>query len=147
MTIEEFKYETSRLEDLYNKELNDTQVGFWFDSLKHYTLDQYVSGVGYYAKRNKYFPTIADMISAINEAKFLKAEREKEEVEIFPCEKCNGTGYVLYKQIANKLEYEYAAQCSCKNGDRVAYDGTKCQGRGRSDYYLIKEKDMLFGGA
>ena len=146
MTIDEFKHETKRLEELYGKELNETQIGFWFESLKEYTLQQYISGVGAYAKKNKYFPTIADMISSIDYAKRQKFEREREEAEIFPCDKCLGTGYRLYKKIFEGREYEYASQCTCKNGDRVAYDGTKCKGDGKSNYYLRSYRDVCVGG-
>ena len=56
-----------------------------------------------------------------------------------------------YKKYINngdrKLEYEYAARCSCKNGLEYVYDGRKVNDeRNRSNFYIATAQELGMWG-
>lgn len=137
MTIAEFNEITNRLCNLFNKELNEIQLEFWFKNLKDYDAITYRRAIGEYAKKNKYLPTISDILDSIRTLKPLEKVTETK-VE---CKACKSTGYILYKKVLGGIEYEYASQCNCANGDKVAYNGKNS--RERTEYYLAKATDIF----
>lgn len=112
MEYNEFAETTQRLCDLYSKNLNETQVEFWYMSLKLYDHTTYKRAIGSYAKRNKYMPTISDILDEIHRLKSREAVEVKPQVEKVPCEKCHGAGLIKYI----KDGYDYLCTCNCKNG-------------------------------
>ena len=129
MRLDEFNMQTQRLCNLYGKSLNDEQMEFWYESLKDYELEKYRRAVGEYAKKNKYMPTISDILGEIRNLKpYEKAPTEKVE-----CKACNGSGYVLYR----KDDYEYASLCNCKNAIGKDYYNKD------TGYYIPKAADVF----
>lgn len=117
MEYNEFVEQTQRLCDLYNKTLNESQAEFWYISLRPFDAILYRQAIGEYAKKNKYMPTISDLLSEIKSIKNKMPEGKQEEWKPIPCEKCHGTGLVPYV----KQGYDYLCICNCKNGDRLDY--------------------------
>lgn len=111
MTREEFVNTTSRLEEMYNKKLNDTQLSFWFDELKRYEIDKYKRAIGEYIKQNRTMPTIADILDKLKNLKPLGVDAPEEEIKMKPCGTCKGSGLVRYI----KDGYEYFCRCFCNN--------------------------------
>ena len=146
MTIGEFNEVTTRLCNLFSKELNDVQMDFWFKNLKNVDVVTYRRAIGEYAKKNKYMPSISDILDSIKNLKPLEQEQPK---EVVPCKACRGTGIVIYHKVIDGREYEYAAQCNCPNAIGLDYDGSKIQDKEhRSNYYLPKAVDVFgLGGA
>ena len=144
MTLTDFNEVTTRLCNLFSKELNGVQMDFWYKSLKDYDVIDYRRAIGEYAKENKYMPTISDILKYI---KALKPREQPKETAKYECKACKGTGIVLYKKIINGREYEYASQCNCPNATGLDYDGQKCKiEKNKSDYYLPKTVDVFKGG-
>lgn len=140
MTQEEFNYQTERLCNLYDKKLNAEQLDFWFKSLENTDIASYRRAVGEYAKKNKYMPTISDILTEIKNLK----PREEVKRESVECKVCKGTGIAIYKKVIDGREYEYACQCNCKNAIGLDYDGSKCKDeRNRSNYYLAKVQEVF----
>lgn len=110
----EFETQTQRLCELYSKGLNETQVEFWYNSLKGYDILDYRRAIGEYAKSNKYMPTISDILDTIKKLKKQIRETPKEEQPTTPCSRCHGSGLIKYI----KNGYEYLCTCTCKNGQR-----------------------------
>ena len=78
--------------------------------------------IGEYARKNKYMPTISDLLSEIKQVKEREAtQKHQEQVQQnqpkVPCYKCGGTGLVKYI----KDGYDYLCICDCKNGERLDY--------------------------
>ena len=125
----EFNEVTDRLCNLYNKELNEIQRDFWFKNIKNIDVLTYRRAIGEYAKKNKYMPTISDILGEIRNLKpYEKAPTEKVE-----CKACKGTGYVLY----HKDGYEYAALCNCQNAIGKDYHNKD------TGYYVPKATDIF----
>lgn len=134
MTSSEFQEITNRLCNLYNKELNEIQLDFWYKNLKDYDPITYRRAIGEYAKKNKYMPTISDILS---EARCLKTN-DKAPVEKVECKACKGSGYVLYFRDG----YEYASLCNCQNAIGKEYYNKE------TGYYIPKATDIFkVGGA
>lgn len=113
MEQSEFIIQTQRLCDLYGKNLNETQADYWYINLKPYDLQTYQRAVGEYARKNKYMPTIADILETIKNIKNRTAEEIKtEEKPQVKCDKCHGTGLIKYI----KDGYEYLCTCNCPAG-------------------------------
>ena len=116
MTREEFIQETAKLEDMYNKKLNDTQLGFWFDELKYYDLEKYKRAVGEFAKYNSKMPALSDVLTKIKNLKTLGVDEPVNLVLTkFKCDTCNGSGLVKYFVKMGGIDYEYLCRCYCEN--------------------------------
>ena len=117
MTREEFMSETKKLQELYNKTLNDTQLSFWYDELSKYELSKYQRAIGEFVKNQRAFPSLSEMLTKI------KSLREftdvKEDAPRVPCKTCNGTGLVKYKKDIGDVSYDYLCKCYCENGKRL----------------------------
>lgn len=129
MTNTEFEEVTNRLCNLYNKELNNVQMDFWYKNLKDYGVITYRRAIGEYAKKNKYMPTISDILDEVRNLK----PYEKAPVEKVECKACKGTGYILYR----KDNYEYAALCNCQNAIGKEYQNKT------TGYYIPKATDVF----
>ena len=110
MTREEFLTTTGRLQEMYNKTLNETQLQFWFDELKRYEQVKYQRAVGEYVKQNRTMPTISDILDKIRNLKPLEADAPQEIKQVH-CETCKGSGLVKYMLDG----YEYLCRCYCEN--------------------------------
>lgn len=121
MEYSEFAETTQRLCDLYTKGMNDTQVEFWYNSLKQFDQKTYKQAVGEYARSNKYMPTISDILAEIKRIKQRQNETvPEEELQRFPCEKCHGSGLVKYtKSEGGDFDYDYLCTCNCRNGKQM----------------------------
>ena len=116
----EFMEQTQKLCNLYGKNLNETQAEFWYMSLQKYETKTYQKAIEEYARKNKYMPTISDLLSQIKETKNQEMKNARQEfqngnVQKVTCTRCNGTGLIKYTK--DKL-YDYLCTCICENGKR-----------------------------
>lgn len=58
-------------------------------------------------------PKLADIIEATKSVMEKEITEQKQQIE--SCNKCNGTGIVLYYQDIEGISYQYGARCTCKN--------------------------------
>ncbi|MBQ9659162.1 MAG: hypothetical protein IJV31_10460 [Clostridia bacterium] len=135
MQISEFIEATSRLETYYDKEYLKEQRQIMFEELKNINIERYRKLISEAIKKCKYLPKVADFIEINNTTLYTQVAEEKDIVE---CEKCNNTGYLLYRKMkknGNKdLFYTYAAICTC--GNKKQYKGWEISDEEhRSNYY------------
>lgn len=118
MKIDEFIQENKKLERLYEKELTEEQTQEWYKSLKGLTVKQYQYIVGEIYRNLSYFPKLAQVLDIVKEANFNKIQNNKNQEKV-DCDKCNGTGIILYQKYVADYDkkYTYVARCTCKNGD------------------------------
>ena len=139
MTFSEFRELTADLEQFYEKNLNQTQVQVWYEELRDYSKERYKKAIRKVCKTSQYKPTLSVILEAIRASSGEQVVRESE-----PCKACGGSGYVMYRQIFEGIEYEYASLCNCKNAIGLEYDGTKIADKDhRSPYYLPKATDIF----
>lgn len=112
MKIDEFMEETKKLERFYSKELTEEQKKIWFENLKKLTLLRYQYIIGVIYRKNKYFPTLADILQ-INEETGMKKEEKKYKEE--KCDICSSRGVIRYIKKINGIDYEYVCRCNCGN--------------------------------
>ena len=67
MKIDEFMEETKKLENFYGKELTEEQKTIWFENLNKISLERYRCIIGALYRKNKYFPSLADIIQLNDE--------------------------------------------------------------------------------
>lgn len=112
MKLDEFTIETAKMERFYGKELTEEQSKIWFENLKKLTLKRYQYIIGVIYRKNKYFPTLADILQ-INEETGMKKEEKKYKEE--KCDICSGRGIIRYIKKINEIDYEYVCRCNCGN--------------------------------
>lgn len=136
-----FFEEIRTLEAFFEKELSIEQAKDWYEELKDYPIEKLRIAIRTAKTTCKFLPKLAEFLGFIREAKIEKKENEK-----IQCEKCNGTGYVIYiKKIVNGnkiLGYPYAAICNCGNA-RPYYGDQIKDYEHRSKYYTATENEVL----
>lgn len=119
MTKDEFLEETQKLSDLFKRNLNETQLQFWFDELKGFDIDKYKRAVGEFAKYSSKMPALSEVLAKIRNLRTLGVDDaiqvNKERIK---CETCNGSGLVKYYLKENGRDYEYLCRCYCKNAEQ-----------------------------
>lgn len=128
MQINEFIEATSILEQYYGKDLTNEQRQIMYAELKDLSVERYKKLISKALRTCKYMPKIADIIAANIE--IIDADNNDEKREIIPCDKCEGTGLVLYTKFINNGEqrypYTYAARCDCGNSKYVSQKIPSC---------------------
>lgn len=118
MTKDEFVSSTINFQDLYNKKLNDTQLEFWYDELKDFEVNKYKRVIGEFAKSQKTFPALSEVLNKIKgfqEPTVVKPV----EIEKVKCNVCHGSGLVKYVKKENGIDYDFYCKCFCDNGKRI----------------------------
>lgn len=116
MTRSEFVEATSRLEQYYAKEYTTQQLQVMFEELNNLTIERYRVLISAVIRKSKYLPKVADIFEANIEEPYTNSQPEQEKKE---CQKCNGTGYLIYTKIIKdgnrELRNQYACICTCGN--------------------------------
>lgn len=115
MTLIEFSDETEKLEQFFNKELNEIQRQQWYYELKRFSIERYQEIVREAMRGRKFMPSLAEILeiaSIIGRAYNSHAKNET-----VPCEICRGDGVVRFYKIINGHEYEKFAKCICPNAN------------------------------
>lgn len=111
---------TTEMEKFYEKEYNDEQRKYIFETFKNLPKERYRQVVNIVFRTCKFLPKLADLI----EIEQNLPKEKKEEKEKVDCKLCNGTGFINYtKLIPNgdkKLEYQFVARCGCANSDGIS---------------------------
>lgn len=131
MKIEEFIEVITQMENFYQKELTEEQRNIWYDNVKSMGIIRFRYIIANLFKTCKFIPKLADVFE-LNIS--LGTIPTKNEEPTTYCKKCRNTGYILYKQIVEEHEYEFAAICSCNR--KKQYKGWEISDeRYRSKYY------------
>lgn len=135
MTIDDFTKVTTEIESFYQKEISDEQKKIWFQELKQMDIKRFKYIISQVYRTCKFIPKLADLVEInVN----LGYSPIKKEETTRKCNKCKGTGYMVYKKIIDnggiKMENEYMAVCEC--GIQQKYEGWKlADEKHRSNYY------------
>jgi len=138
----EFIEETTRLEKYYGKELDEFQRKVWYEELKNIPLARYRMIVREIYKTSKFMPKLADILEIHKTLPYAKKAEESEAVE---CKKCNSDGVVVFTKLVEGIPYQFAARCTCKNGDKYRYDGRELH-ENKSRYYIPSIDEVGIGG-
>ena len=136
MKIDEFMNEVKQLENFYGKDLTDEQKQIWYKELRYLELPRFKYIETQIYKTLKFMPKLADIIEINSSLGYSQVKKDEQKIK---CNKCNGTGYILYKKIADngtagKFENLYGAICTCRQ--KTKYEGWKITDEGhRSNYY------------
>ena len=118
MKIEDFNKVTQQLERFYEKEIPEEQKKIWYEEFKRMNIERYRYIIGQAYRKSKFIPKLADMIEINKNCGYI----ENEETSIKKCERCNGTGIILYKKkvTGNETECDYACRCTCTTGMKLS---------------------------
>lgn len=116
MLINEFIEATSRLENYYGKEYQTIQRQIMFEELKDLSIERYKKLVSVVIRKSKFLPKVADIMEANLEEPYTSNKQDSEKTE---CEKCKGSGYLIYTKIIKdgniERKNQYACICDCGN--------------------------------
>lgn len=115
MINEEFVNETSKMERFYGKELSEEQQKIWFENLKKISVERYRCIIGALYRKNKYFPSLADIIQLNNELGMKQKETKYKEEK---CDICSSRGVIRYIKKINGIDYDYYCKCHCLNSNK-----------------------------
>ena len=112
MSYTEFLEIFQKLENYFNKHDDDIRMFYYksFCNLKKNVFNQIVTTA---IEQCEFFPKIVKL-------KEFKEQIKGEEYKPVQCEKCNGTGMLLYTKEVEGYKYEYAMKCSCINAQRLS---------------------------
>lgn len=145
MKLDEFLNEVAGIERFYQKEITEEQKQIWFKELRNLDIKRFKYIVAQVYRTSKFVPKLADILDINTSLGYSQAKQESNK---FKCEKCNGTGYLLYKKIikngGEKLENEYGSICTCRQ--KAKYEGWKITDeRYRSNYYTPYMEEVRLG--
>lgn len=112
MTYTEFLEIYKKLEDYYNKH-DDTIVMIYYKSFKDMKKEAFGQLVSLAIEQCEFFPKIVKL-------KEFKEQIKSEEYKPVQCEKCNGTGMLMYTKEFEGYKYEYVMKCDCINAQRLS---------------------------
>lgn len=115
MINEEFVNETSKMERFYGKELSEEQQKIWFENLKKISVERYRYIIGALYRKNKYFPSLADIIQLNDELGMKQKETKYKEEK---CDICSSRGVIRYIKKINGIDYDYYCKCHCFNANK-----------------------------
>lgn len=115
MVEADFVQITTEMEKFYEKEYNNEQRKYIFETFKNLPKERYRQVVNIVFRTCKFMPKLADLI----EIEQNLPKEKKEEKEKVYCKICNGKGFITYKKLIpngdKNLEYEFVARCGCAN--------------------------------
>ena len=115
MKLDEFTIETSKMERFYGKELSEEQQKIWFENLKKISVERYRYIIGALYRKNKYFPSLADIIQLNDELGMKQKETKYKEEK---CDICSSRGVIRYIKKINGIDYDYYCKCHCLNANK-----------------------------
>lgn len=117
MQINEFIEVTSRVERYFEKEYTTEQRKIMYEQLRGIDVKRYIDITTQCLKTCKFLPKLADIFKAKTDIS--EVGRNDFKRSIVHCDKCAGTGYVLFSKIIcdgnKKIAYSYSAKCTCEN--------------------------------
>lgn len=142
MELSEFIEATSRVENYYGKEYTTEQRRIMHEELKNLTIERYRQLISAVMRKSKFLPKIADFMEANIEEPYSSNKEEKQKIE---CEKCKGTGYLIYTKVIpdgdHSIKNTYAAVCPCGNAKQ--YKGWEITDkRHRSEFYTPMAEEI-----
>ena len=122
MRIEEFSETVETIENFYQKEISEEQKKIWYQELRQMDIKRFKYIISQVYRTCKFIPKLADIIEINTSLGYSQVKKEENQIK---CNKCKGTGYILYKKLIpngdKKIECEYMAVCSC--GKQRQYKG------------------------
>ena len=137
MKIDEFMEVINQVERFYSKEIPEEQKQVMYKELKNMELVRFKYIIAQHYRTSPYLPKLPDILEINKKLGYSQIKKDK---EVKKCEKCKGTGYILYKKIIDngkggKIINTYAAICTCRQ--KRKYEGWKiADEEHRSNYYI-----------
>ena len=125
MTIDEFTNTTKQLENFYGKEMIDEQKQIWFKELRNLDIARVRYIIAQVYRTSKFMPKLADILEINSNLGYSQVKKESQNKK---CDKCKGTGYILYDKVfdngtGGKFLNKYGAICTCRQKQK--YEGWK----------------------
>lgn len=144
MTKKDFMLYIKELENFYNESLNDTEREIWYENLKFMSVERFNYILSELYKINKFMPKLSEVLDMHKQIPYTEKQEEVRE----HCEKCNDTGYVVFKKMVQGMPYEFAVLCTCgrqNNKDMLTIDdiGLKVETTMPSDEEVIRSMKKL----
>ena len=133
MELKEFTGYVTEIENFYGSELSETEKTIWYNNLKTLSLERFNYIISIIYKTSKFMPKLADILQINKQIPYENSIEPKK--KIGKCNKCNGTGYIIYTKEVDGKEYQYAMVCDCGRQER--YSGKDCENAmNQSKYYI-----------
>ena len=116
MNKKEFMQYIGQLQNVYDKELSETELDIWYKNLSYMSIERFNYIIAEVYKINKFMPKLSEILEINSKIPYVESPKKVSG----KCEKCNNVGYVLYFKEIEGRKYTYAAVCDC--GRQVRYD-------------------------
>ena len=143
-TIQVISLLASNYKDVAEKDDDQKRmmVNTWAVCLKDIEYDLVMKAIKHLMQTKVFLPTISEIREVSAQFKRAKIENQPK-LPQGKCNKCNGTGFVMYKKTIKNVQQDYVARCDCIAGNDYNYDGsTVADERYRTDYYIPKISDI-----
>lgn len=143
-TIQVISLLASNYKDVSEKDDDQKRmmVNTWLECFKDIEYEFVLRAIKRMILTKIFTPTISEVRELALEYKRAKMENQPKLPE-GKCNKCNGTGFIMYKKIERNIEYTHVARCDCTKGNDYNYDGRKVSDeRKKSKYYIPKISDV-----
>lgn len=143
-TIQVISLLASNYKDISEKDDDQKRmmVNTWLECLKDIECEFVMKAIKYIMLTKIFTPTISEVRESALEYKRANMENQPK-LPQGKCDKCNGTGFALFKRKEFGNEYQYIARCECVAGEKYNYDGRVLSDeRNRSEYYIRKISDI-----
>ena len=118
MTGTEFHNGVARLEQFYQKRLEEYEKDIWYKELGKMRVERFNQIIQKAYTQCKFMPKLADIFEINKEIPYIEKQKEIKTVE---CPKCKSTGIVLYTKMINNRAYTYGARCTCENAKKHSF--------------------------
>ena len=116
MNEAEFVELLSKMEEFYDKEYNNEQRKIIYANFKNGSKERFTRVINHAYRKCKFLPKLADLIEIADELPKLE---KKEETQKAKCDKCKGTGMIVYTKLVYDFPYTFVAKCECNNGQAL----------------------------
>lgn len=143
-TIQVISLLASNYKDISEKDDDQKRmmVNTWMECFKDVEYEFVMKAIKKTILTKIFTPTISEVRDLA--LQFKKANMENQpKLPQAKCNKCNGTGFVMYKRTERNCVYDCVARCDCIAGNEYNYDGKAvADERHRTDYYIPKISDI-----
>jgi len=143
MNISEFNLAVREMQNVYDKDMDDTKKKVWYEHLKNMPIARFKYILGKCYDELDFLPSLAKILEISSKLGYIseKGELDKESKIDKKCPYCGGTGIITYYKLikngtgldAKVLKYEYAAMCTCNKNKQ--YKGWE-QDDHKSEFYM-----------
>lgn len=123
MTGTELINGVAKLEKYYQKEMPQYEKDIWYKELGRMRVERFNQLIEKAYTECKFMPKLADILEINQKIPYI--DKENNENKTVQCGRCHSSGIIMYTKLIEKMKYDFAARCTCENGNRFIWGDGK----------------------